>query len=157
MRVIHLLRKPFEGTVAATALTHGTAGINILGTRIECEGGSPSADRRESLRKRDPKKHRNQGVGVTGWGTTLKRDYVTPQRGEDVGRFPANMILSPEAAEVLDAEAPHTVSRPSIRRFNPGTDSASGFLPGMGDRKAPWVSTREDEGGPSRFFKVVKS
>jgi site-specific DNA-methyltransferase (adenine-specific) len=32
--VIHLARKPLEGTVAANALHHGTGGLNIDGSRL---------------------------------------------------------------------------------------------------------------------------
>ena len=44
MKVIHVARKPLVGTVAKTALKHGTGGLNIdrsrLGTKESLDGGA---------------------------------------------------------------------------------------------------------------------
>ena len=72
-----LARKPLDKgmTVAGNALKHGTGGLNIDGTRVGTElmiGGSAKS-------------------AGTVMKTGLKADYKSP---DQVGRFPANLILS---------------------------------------------------------------
>ena len=70
-----LARKPLIGTVAANVLKHGTGGLNIDGTRVGTElmiGGSAKS-------------------AGTVMKTGLKADYKSP---DQIGRFPANLILS---------------------------------------------------------------
>lgn len=70
-----LARKPIEGTVANNVLKHGTGGLNIDGTRVGTElmiGGSAKS-------------------AGTVMKTGLKADYKSP---DQIGRFPANLILS---------------------------------------------------------------
>ena len=90
MRVIHIARKPLEGTNAANALKHWTGGLNIdrsrIGTEESLDGGAyaknPTPRAGKDLwtqdRKGDTNCMRRGGAG----------DYVRPP-----GRWPANLIL----------------------------------------------------------------
>lgn len=82
---IVLARKPLSGTVAATVLEHGTGALNIGGCRI----GSESTARNNKAE-----------MGYHGGNTA--QEYST---GSDAGRWPANVILDPEAGALLDEQS----------------------------------------------------
>lgn len=79
MELWTLARKPFNGTVAQNVLKHGVGGINIDGCRVEFSGDIPQAS----------------GLGRKKDNHT---SYIIPSLEEkwvnnNIGRFPANMIL----------------------------------------------------------------
>jgi hypothetical protein len=76
-----LVRKPLDGTVAATVQRHGTGALNIDGCRIEAEAGrdAGSALRLAGDRPRDQYR--------TGTG-------AGPHDQTSLGRWPANLVLS---------------------------------------------------------------
>ena len=91
-----LARKPLAGTVAANVLEWGCGALNINGSRIPLQGEeSPSVQRR---------KHAAPGisVGASGWKSPARPPgYNAPHPGEQLGRWPANLILShsPDCSE----------------------------------------------------------
>ena len=89
MRVITVARKPLsESTVAGNVLRHGTGALNIDASRISCEGGSPSVQRRMGIATLVP------DTTPTGWqGRKDAALYNEPRSGELKGRWPANLIL----------------------------------------------------------------
>jgi hypothetical protein len=94
LTIIHLARKPLAGTVAENALKFGTGSLNIDGCRLMVPGGSPSQKRREIARRtgvvpnlsnsEDDGKMERRGSGDT---------YLVDKAGEQLGRWPANVIL----------------------------------------------------------------
>jgi DNA modification methylase len=131
-------RKPIEGTVANNVLKWGTGGLNIDGSRIGTEGGTQGA---------------SEGPQGQVYGSGLNGNFGKPVAG--LGRWPANIILDPYTAELLDEQAPRTGSK--------GTD-----FTGIGDNLASDVFTQNgwtkqgktqgvDLGGASRFFYVAKA
>ena len=87
---IVLARKPLIGTVAVNMLEHGTGGLNIDGCRIGSDTagwGGGAAGRNSGSEWRD-----NSGLGKSGDPRPV------------LGRFPANLILDPEAGARLDGE-----------------------------------------------------
>lgn len=64
------------------------------------------------------------------------------------GRWPANVILSPGTAEVLDEQSGITKSRNHVRN---NTFSGANTI-GMGLKPVAAESPHTDEGGASRFF-----
>jgi len=78
--VIHMARKPLEGTVAENALKHGAGSLNIGASRVGMNPISthayPGYDNHSALKCKD---------------TTVKGD---PVYQEHKGRWPANVILS---------------------------------------------------------------
>lgn len=107
--------KPCEGTFAENALKHGVAGISINSSRIACDGGSPSAKRRESARNTGnaPMQQRTLGVAkasdAEAMGKIGRRGsadvYMTERAEEQLGRWPANVILDEESARLLDEQS----------------------------------------------------
>jgi DNA modification methylase len=128
-------RKPIEGTVANNVLKWGTGGLNIDGSRIGKEGATSRGDTSKNYQT------------VTGWNT-----------GHDImqlnkGRWPANIILDPYTAELLDEQSGITKDTAHDRgkgskeygiygKYNGGLDRITGF---------------SDKGGASRFFYVAKA
>ena len=79
---IVLARKPLEGTVAANVLEHGVGAINIDGCRVPA-----SQEDVEIQRKRTGGKM-NDNIDNDVYGDGWKRQSA----GNDLGRFPANLI-----------------------------------------------------------------
>jgi DNA modification methylase len=83
---IVMARKPLEGTVAQTVLTHGTGGINIDGCRV-----SPQSDKDlKEIRSERPSKTSNANDYSLNHGGL--EGFDRSNRQEINGRFPANFI-----------------------------------------------------------------
>ena len=127
---IVLARKPLTGTVAANVLEHGTGAINVDGCRVGTEGGTTRTEQAEYPRNDD--------------GTETIA----------AGRWPANVILDPEAGAMLDEQSGNL--RPATSRTKRekigGTDR---FLERTGDLQRDEVYP--DSGGASRFFYCAKA
>lgn len=90
-------RKPFKGTVASNVLEWGVGGLNIDGSRIgRAEGDNSSAGNRTATFGTQDTQSGGDGSG--GW------------EQNSGGRWPANIILDPYTAELLD-EQQEEVSR----------------------------------------------
>jgi DNA modification methylase len=91
---ICLARKPLSGTIAATVLEYGTGGLNVDGCRV-------AADDAEALAKNwDRQQSASQGIASTGLGAVDLRGFKS-----DAGRWPPNVLLSPETAAKLGDKA----------------------------------------------------
>ena len=107
---IVLARKPLVGTVANNALTHGTGALNIDACRIQREPGDTSHAG-----------HRTATFGTQN--TTSGGDGSGNWEQNNLGRWPANIILDPEAAEELGPEARYFYcAKPSKAERNAGLD-----------------------------------
>jgi site-specific DNA-methyltransferase (adenine-specific) len=85
-------RKPLsESTVAANTLKWGTGGLNIDASRVGTE----------VITQRQITGENNKHIGHAESGIVRKQTGVTTQT---TGRFPANIILDEEAAELLDEQ-----------------------------------------------------
>lgn len=93
-------RKPLIGTVATNVLTLGTGAINVDGCRIE--GASPSAERRKGaiahLSSRPAAESVAEGLLES---RQSEEAYRAERPGEQVGRWPANVVLCHAADCVL--------------------------------------------------------
>jgi DNA modification methylase len=139
---IVVARKPIEGTVANNVLKWGTGGLNIDGSRI-------SADMNEFYSKtgnpRSGKGHL-EGYGATG---EFGGDKANPP--SSAGRWPANIILDPYTAELLDEQSGTSKSTPIAgnKTITPRRSMQGPMY------SAP--SSHNDSGGASRFFYVAKA
>jgi DNA modification methylase len=134
---IVMARKPVEGTIANNVLKYGTGGLNIDGSRI---GYASDYDKKhqEDIRK-------GSGTFFGGNGES-KSEQVTMQ-----GRWPANIILDPYTAELLDEQSGERVS-------GGGSKGVMGGMFGNGqDNPNRANSLYFDKGGASRFFYVAKA
>jgi len=132
-------RKPIEGTVANNVLKWGTGGLNIDGSRIG------TGDDRAS-------------GGLSG-GATEKNLYQhgTHERVERAtgGRWPANIILDPYTAELLDEQSGVSKDGVAVKRNRNTAEIESSYEGG-------WRKSNIDQGffglgGASRFFYVAKA
>ena len=126
---IILAMNPLDGTFAANALEHGVAGLNVDGARIGTEGGTRGSNY--------PK------TGLLGIGGNATIEQI------DAGRWPANLVLDEEAAQLLDEQSGERPGGGSIRNGR-----------GMGYHGGEAVREREpmgDFGGASRFFYTSKA
>ena len=140
--------KPVEGTFAANAEKHGVAGINVdacrIGTHKRVPGGSQTSGAPSWLAK--------HGL-ESGFGP---RDPNQSGMQADVGRWPANVILDEEAAEMLDEQSGELHSSGKVRV---GTGKPYAGIGGVGPfaKKCPKWHDWGDSGGASRFFYVAKA
>lgn len=140
---IILARKPLsERNIAANVQRWGTGALNIGGCRLapgegNCRDGEPSARRRYADR------------GVTDFAP-----MPGPRGGSEDGRWPANLVLDEEGAELVDEQsgddcgafAPVRGTEPSRPAKNTYGEYARGSGVFYGDR-----------GGASRFFYTSKA
>jgi DNA modification methylase len=91
---IVMARKPVEGTVANNVLTYGTGGLNIDGSRIGAEERTHNwAGRSGALTQERSDAAAGMFAGNGDGSTTVQ------------GRWPANLILDEQAAELLDEQS----------------------------------------------------
>ena len=135
---IVMARKPLAArTVAAQVLATGTGAINVDACRIETSdnlnGGAYSGG--------SPPTNFFHGLG------RIEGGFQQP-----AGRWPANVVLDEEAAEMLDAQSGYSKSPTSTGRGAGGKRGRYG-PPGAQGR----VSAPGDSGGASRFFYCSKA
>lgn len=140
---ILVARRPLEGTVAANVQAHGCGGLAIDACRV---GGVPSP----SVQRRKGKIPPSEPGGI--WPTAGDRSaWAKPHRGEDLGRWPANVILDEEAGAALDAQSGERPGMSGGGKHKPG---AKGGMFGAIDCTH---TARGDSGGASRFFYCPKA
>jgi DNA modification methylase len=139
---IILARKPCEGSTTATFAKHGTGTLNIDACRIGTSKAVPASV---------PKDGTRQGQGIYGQYGDL--DGTESGFDPNIGRWPANVLLDEDAAEILDAQSGQLTSGDSSGFFGDVARSQS-----MGDKRAMIrpESVYADSGGASRFFYVAK-
>jgi DNA modification methylase len=132
-------RKPIEGTVANNVLKWGTGGLNIDGSRIGTDEIITNHSRSA-----------NAAVSKGKYGDSSAQDTHQTD-GQKLGRWPANIILDPYTAELLDEQSGQRVS-------GGGSKGVMGGMFGNGqDNPNRANSLYFDTGGASRFFYVAKA
>jgi DNA modification methylase len=134
-------RKPIEGTVANNVLKWGTGGLNIDGSRIGTE------------QRINPPTSANASRVAMGEYWDPEAQPTTVQ-----GRWPANIILDPYTAELLDEQSGQTASKAANRGLQV-SGQAGGLAGSNPNYKDGTDSIRghNDSGGASRFFYVAKA
>ncbi len=133
---IIICMKPLEGTYAQNVEKWGLGGINIDDSRI-------NIDSNDDIFCKNPHTE-NKGENQV-YGKHLGSSYEIPK-----GRWPANLILDEEAAEILDRHSGVLKTGSGNRRPNGGGQMFSGFSP----IEANFDSS---SGGASRFFYCAKA
>lgn len=146
-------RKPFQGTVAANVLAHGTGAINIDATRIPTEdnlnGGGATTSVSEGWDR--PFRHDAESIERLKWETAKK-----VEKAEALGRWPANVLLDESQAEVLDEQAGILTSG-LMKARTARAPRKGGTIYGADQRNITAGDTYADSGGASRFFYVAKA
>jgi site-specific DNA-methyltransferase (adenine-specific) len=149
---IVLARKPLDGTVAETVLTHGTGALNIDGCRVSFVSDE---DRRESTAKNQ---HEDFGTEPTT-DNTVYGDYsmVQPTNYNPPGRWPANFIHdgSDEVLELFP-ETRSGAHTKSSEWKDSSTRTASSFVRGMSGKERSYRS-EPSSGSAARFFYCAKA
>lgn len=136
-----LIRKPLEKglTIAENVLKHGTGGLNIDATRIatgdDLNGGAYRGERTSE---------NSTFKGMDGTGVP----YQAP-----LGRFPSNVLLNEEAAQMLDEQSGTLRARGNkTAKQHVGDYEASSYK--FGNIETGFAG---DSGGASRFFYIAKA
>jgi len=135
---IILARKPTVGTVAANVQRHGTGALNVDACRIE--GGERDLRGEASDRPTD-----------SASGYDLGSRYAIGST--DLGRWPANVLLDEEAAEMLDEQTGELQAGASPPTKGLGSARVFGEANRAGVQKD---RVQMDAGGASRFYYVAK-
>lgn len=136
---IVLARKPIsEKNIALNIIKWGTGGINIDATRIELNGEIVPINKLESW---------------SGFGQEVRPDYEETVNTK--GRWPSNLLLDEESAELLDQQAPESkTGKTSFKERKRSGFMLSGSENNVTVANSP--DTYGDAGGVSRFFYCAK-
>jgi len=134
---IVLAQKPREGTYAENVLEYGVGGLNIDESRIKTKGEKPRGSGNEA-----------EGTNAYGDFGGLEGESITP----DEGRWPANVVLNPKAAAMLDEQSGVRESGFMNQKVEGGDFNVYGK---HYERQAG--PTYGDSGGASRFFYCAKA
>jgi site-specific DNA-methyltransferase (adenine-specific) len=131
-------RKPLIGTVAANVLAYGTGGLNIDASRIGTE------------------ERTNQPAGSAG--LLDRNSFPNGSQPQTVqGRWPANIILDPYTAELLDEQSGISNSGKIGVTRQATSFNANTYGDGIGKLSGQSRGDFGDSGGASRFFYVAKA
>jgi DNA modification methylase len=139
---IVMARKPVEGTIANNVLKYGTGGLNIDGSRI---GTEERINQPASYSNDSPTRGASNGGQQGGFNYS---SHASPT--QVVGRWPANIILDEQAAELLDEQS--GITKGTDRQGFPGGKTFGGS-----EMKATTGTWYGGQGGASRFFYVAKA
>lgn len=140
---IVLAMKSLDGTLAHNAEKWGVAGMNIDATRIgDNPGYRYNADRNGTTF------HGKQGERIKQSAAKKGSAVIESTKG----RWPANLLLDEETADLLDAQSGILTSGTGVVR----TKAGDGYHGGMGKAGDAQV-VYGDSGGASRFFYTGKA
>jgi len=146
---ITMARKPLEEkNVAENVMKWGTGGINIDASRIETGGEDFSKVKGRPITKLT--NNRTDEVSLSG-----PQQQEALRKLQELGRFPANVILDKEAGELLDDQSGPT--KASYVRNK--TDGARPFN-NEGEPTnytSEKIDVEEDGKGASRYFKSIET
>ena len=144
-------RKPIEGTVANNVLKWGTGGLNIDASRI---GFKSPADQASATPQGKVTSNSMAGAAPDVQGLDRK-EIDRPDNSK--GRWPANIILDPYTAELLDEQS-GTSKSPAIGSVTKTKPRHSGSMSGAFNHSDDGMGNGYgDSGGASRFFYVAKA
>jgi hypothetical protein len=105
-----LFRKPFKGTVASNVIKNGCGGINIDACRIE-SGGEHENWKPSTFTNREGSDLGKSHIAGSKNRTDEENDEAMKQsqlesiqKLNKMGRFPANLVLSPYASKLMDEQ-----------------------------------------------------
>jgi DNA modification methylase len=141
---IILAMKPLDGTFAENALKHGVAGLHIDGGRIGVDPGGKDDPRLGGRGQWNINRQQSKHTTVSLPPTTMT--------SSPLGRWPANLLLDEDSAQLLDRQSGESTTNTGMRRNK--YQAVNSF--GSGIQKNIEV-VHSDSGGASRFFYVAKA
>jgi len=149
---IILIRKPLEKklSVAKNVLKHGTGGINIDASRIGTDEDFSNIQPRKMMA--------NQGSVKTPDHDHTAADTwrAAKDKLQNLGRFPANVLLDPVSAEMLDKQAPSTGNAFKKTRTKDTTGGSGNSWTNGGKKAGEDNGVFDGLSGASRFFYCAK-
>jgi len=138
---IVLARKPFDTTVAANVQEHGTGALNIDGCRVATTDTWEATGVRSS----------SSSVLAGGQDGSLN---VSVSSAHDLGRWPANVLLDPFTAGLVDEQSGVSTS-PLVGNVahTRGSNTIGAFAH---EGHPPSLNGHGDTSGASRFFPIFK-
>ena len=140
---IVVCRKPFNGTCKNNIKEWGTGGYNIDDCRIPYQDDKPHSVSTE-----------REG------GNSWNKDYHRTEDWEpnNTGRWPANLILDEEAAELLDEQSGISgTGKKKIGKDRRGFFHEQNQIFSGGTKTSQRIEDYGDKGGASRFFYIPKA
>lgn len=135
---IFVARKPLEGTIAENILKWGVGAYNIQACRIPC------GTRKVGITAGPGK------ATVTTFGDGINSTPMVWTE-DDLGRWPANVILDEQRAKELDQQSGVSTSK----RGEMGVGLTDSPVYGSADPDFKSTRGHDDEGGASRFFQII--
>lgn len=135
---IILAMKPLSGTFAQNALEHGVAGIWVDGCRVGTTVETWPVSRSFS-----------SGISP-GYTDGIEKGPTQETGDAPAGRWPPNVLLDPEAGEMVDRVSGESRSTPRTPSENHHTGSVTNF------QRGSEASQHDDHGGASRFFPSIE-
>ncbi len=159
-----LARKPVSGTVAGNVLAYGTGALNVGKCIVPAAGGSPAAKRRADSPA--PSLRAEEREGRPNVDRSSPERYAEPRPGEDLGRWPANFVLThdvncPEGGACVDGcpvaelDAQSGTLKSGVIKAGTLRSERSVCYGAMPDTST-LRDTLGDAGGASRFFPVFR-
>jgi site-specific DNA-methyltransferase (adenine-specific) len=145
---IVMARKPLVGTVANNVLEWGTGGINIDGCRV------PSADND----KYDIRTYDTYHKTFSSYAEANEEQTFSVNEKNELGRFPANIILDEEAGRILDEQS--GISKSGVfdsEKYKSISGYKSSIIFNNPKNDLENIRGYSDKGGASRFFYCPKA
>lgn len=145
-----LARKPFKGTVAGNLAAHGTGALNVDACRIQF---SSEGDKAAAAAAQRAGHDQNIGRIVYGNfdnGPASLGPYLEKM---DLGRWPANVVLDEDAADLLDLQTADLTPGGDLSGDEPSKPAKNVY--GEFKGRGAW-DAYGDRGGASRFYYVAK-
>ena len=141
---IIVARRPLDGTVVQTVLTHGTGALHVDACRIPMtrEDAATIDAKHAGMNPDTYRRAPRASLHLSTDPMPLK-----PVRAHDAGRWPTNTALDDAAASALDSQSGTSTSRTGRPR---DADHGDGW--GM----TSTGTEHDDTGGASRFFPVFR-
>lgn len=152
--LITLARKPLVGSVVQNVLTHGCGALNIDHCRIATSDDFSGLQGFASMKLNAQRK----GESDEEWKARVKggpEQQASLAKLKELGRWPANVLVTTSAAEAMDAQSGEIQS--SFRKGNRNA-YATGVATFHGPRGVGMDQMKQgftDAGGASRFFKRI--
>lgn len=147
---ICMARKPLAGTVEANWRKHGTGALNIDGCRI---GGEPSPSVAMRASGKAPSSCKPGEYGDTITNRITPERWLTAKPGEQLGRWPANVIH--DGSDEVVVAFPREAGASAPVRGSEGSKASVGRVTGERERVAG--AFHADTGSAARFFYCAKA
>lgn len=150
---IVLARKPLAGTVEANWREHGTGALNIDGCRIVSPDGNPSIERRQgSTRHLSTRSAAETEAAGKMESRQSPEAYSRPRPGDELGRWPANLVH--DGSDVVVAPFPREAGASAPVR---GTEPSASTRNTYGTFERAGGAFHGDAGSAARFFYCAKA